>query len=294
MRFGLHISIAEGIENAPLRAFAQGCECFQIFSRSPHGGAMRKIDEDVAKKFRDNLPDKAMDFFIHSPYYINFASADNRIYHGSISAIRSELEVADLLGARGVVTHLGSAKDLADDEAKHRLIAGLIKIFEPSSVGNKDKSPEKKYRKFNAKLLLEITAGSGSIMGDTFEEIAFFIKETEAVIGKNMLGVCFDTAHAFASGYDLRTADAVRKTFADFDKTVGIDRIQLVHLNDSAADMDSHIDRHANIGKGKIGIDGITAILTELASRNLDFVAETPVLFSAKDLEILKKIRKTI
>ena len=294
MRFGLHISISEGVEKAPPRAIAQECECFQIFSRSPHGGAVRKIDADVAKKFRDNLPGKAMDFFIHSPYYINFASSDNRIYHGSISAIRSEMEVADLLGARGVVTHLGSAKDMDGDEAKRKLVAGLVKIFESSPADKEGNAAKQKYRKFSAKLLLEITAGSGSIMGDTFEEIAFFIKETEDVIGKDMLGVCFDTAHAFASGYDLRTAGAVRKTFADFDKAVGIDRIKLVHLNDSAADLDSHIDRHANIGKGKIGIEGITAILKELSSRDLDFVLETPVLYSDKDLEVLKEIRKAI
>jgi len=292
MRFGLHISIAEGIENAPLRAISSKCECFQIFSRSPHGGLVQKIDAAVAQTFKDNLAKgEARDFYIHSPYYINFASGSSRIYYGSISAIRSELEVADLLGANAVVTHLGSAKDLGEEEAKQKLIAGLVKVFEVPAT-NKDAKP--KYSKFKAKLLLEITAGSGNIMGDTFEEIAYFIKETEKIIGKNILGVCFDTAHAFASGYDLRTEAAVKKTFAKFDKIVGIDRIKLVHLNDSAAEFDSHVDRHANIGEGKIGIEGITAILRELQDRDTDFVLETPPPGSGRDLEILKEMRKEL
>ena len=143
-------------------------------------------------------------------------------------------------------------------------------------------------------MLLEITAGSGNIMGDTFEEITYFIKETEKIIGKNTLGVCFDTAHAFASGYDLRTPANVKKTFAAFDKIVGLDRIKLIHLNDSAADLDAHIDRHSNIGKGKIGTEGITAILRELQDLDLDFVLETPPQGSGKDLEILKEMREKI
>jgi len=292
MKFGLHISIAEGVEHAPLRAMAAHCECFQIFSRSPHGGTVRKIDASAADAFKENLAKgEAKDFFIHSPYYINFASENNRIYHGSISAIKSEMEVADLLGARGVVTHLGSSKDMDGEQAKQKLVAGLVKVFEiPSST----KGTKPKYLKYRAKLLLEITAGSGNIMGDSFEEIGYFIEEVEKTIGKDILGVCFDTAHAFASGYDLRTDMAVKKTFSDFDKIVGLDRIKLIHLNDSAADLDSHVDRHANVGKGKIGIEGITAILHELQERDLDFVLETSPSGSEDDLELLKNIRKEI
>lgn len=287
MRFGLHISIEGGVEKAPARAHDAGCECFQIFSRSPHGGKSKAIGEEVAEKFKSELEKSGIGkFFIHSPYYINFASENNRIRYGTISAIKSEMETADLLGACGVVTHLGSAKDLGK-EADRILVEGLCKVFALPRVG-KTKAGYKKYR---AKLLLEITAGSGNIMGDTFEEIAYFIREAEKELGKDTLGVCFDTAHAFASGYDLRTAAAVRKTFAAFDKTVGLDRIKLVHLNDSEAAIDSHVDRHANIGEGQIGIEGITAILGELKTRGLDFVLETPPPRSSEDLEIVKRIR---
>lgn len=289
MRLGLHISIEGGIEKAPKRAFEAGCECYQIFSRSPHGGAGRKVDDKAAERFRlESEKYETGNFFIHSPYYINFASGNNRIYHGSISAIRSEMEIADLLGARGVVTHLGSAKDLGAEEASRKLIEGICRVFDiPSSVKENNSS----YRKFKAKLLLEITAGTGNIMGDTFEEIAEVIADAEKFLGKNTLGVCFDTAHAFASGYDLRSEEAVKDTFSKFDDTIGLRRIKLVHLNDSLADFGSHIDRHANIGKGKIGLKGITAVLRQLEKYDLDFVLETPPPGVEKDIKLLKKVR---
>lgn len=291
MRFGLHIPITEGIATSPLRAAEAACECFQIFSRSPHGGPSRKLGEADAEAFRANMKKAGIkDAFIHSPYYINFASENNRIYYGSIGAIRSELETADLLGARGVITHLGSARDLGTDAGGKKLTEGLVKVFTLSSA--QERKP--KYSRFKAKLLLEITAGSGNIMGDTFEEIAYFIHEAEKVLGQDTLGVCFDTAHAFASGYDLRTPAAVKKTFQDFDKVVGLERVQLVHLNDSAADLDSHADRHANIGKGKIGKEGIAAVLRELQEFDLSFVLETPLPGNEKDLLILKEMREKL
>lgn len=289
MKFGVHISIEGGIEKAPARASDFGCECFQIFSRSPHGGKSPKIDEENAAIFRKNLADvEIKDFFIHSPYYINFASGNNRIRHGSISAVRDEMRVADFLGARGVVTHLGSATDLGEKAAMTKLAQGLCRVFEIPSSGKDKKSI---YAKFNTILLLEITAGTGNIMGDTFEEIAEVIEKTEKKIGKNTLGVCFDTAHAFASGYDLCTPEAVHDTFSRFDKIIGLDRIKLVHLNDSEAALDSHIDRHANIGEGEIGVDGIKAVLKELEGLDLDFVLETPQGRNGEDLEKLKEIR---
>lgn len=293
MKFGVHISIEGGVDKAPQRAYEAHCECFQIFSRSPHGGKEPDINEKVTGNFKGDMKKyRLKDFFIHSPYYINFASEAGRIRYGSISAVRKELEVADKLGGKGVVTHLGSSTDLGD-KAGEKIVEGLCKVFEiPSSAKSKD--GKIKYKKFKAKLLLEITAGTGNIMGDTFEEIAFFINEAEKKIGKNMLGVCFDTAHAFASGYDLRTSQSVHKTFSQFDKIIGLDRIKLVHLNDSSAQFDSHIDRHANIGKGQIGAEGIKAILQELKPLDLDFVLETPPLRSGKDLEILKEMRKSL
>jgi len=279
MQFGAHISIAGGIEKAPERARKIGCECFQMFSRSPQGGKAKEITESVINNFKKNCQKYNLkSYYLHTPYYINLASANNRIYYGSISAIKKELETADLLGAKAVVTHLGSAKELGKKKAREKLVKGLVKILEVGT--GRDPS-----------LLLEITAGSGNIIGDTFEEIAYFIKEAEKKIPKNSLGVCFDTAHAFASGYDLRNKKAVQKTFDNFDKTIGLERLRLVHCNDSKSDFNSHIDRHENIGNGKIGIEGFEAIVNNLKLKDLDFILETPKEGVEKDLKILRELK---
>ena len=283
MKFGAHISIAGGVEKAPERAHEIGCECFQMFSRSPQGGKAKEITESVVNNFKKSCQKYNLkNYYIHTPYYINLASANNRIYHGSISAIKKELETADLLEARAVVTHLGSAKELGEKEAREKLVKGLIKVFSSLNLSRQKK----------VILLLEITAGSGNIMGDNFEEIAYFIKEAEKEIPKNSLGVCFDTAHAFASGYDLRDKKAVKKTFDDFDKIIGLKRLKLIHCNDSKVDLGSHIDRHENIGYGKIGIKGFEDILKEPGLKDLDFILETPNGKIEEDLEILKELRE--
>ena len=289
MQFGAHISIAGGIEKAPERAHKAGCECFQMFSRSPHGGKSLELTEDRINSFKENCKKYNLkNYYIHTPYYINLASADNRIYYGSVSAIRKELETADLLGAKGVITHLGSAKELGEKKAREKLVEGLVKVF------NNPPSPS---CQGGAILLLEITAGSGNIMGDSFEEIAYFIKEAEKSIRQTQddrckLGVCFDTAHAFASGYDLRNKKTVQKTFDDFDKIIGIKRLKLIHCNDSKVDLNSHIDRHENIGCGKIGTEGFRALVNEPRLQDLDFVLETPGGKVEEDLEILRRLKK--
>jgi deoxyribonuclease-4 len=289
MKFGVHVSIAGGIENAPQRAHGTGCECFQIFSRSPHGGKTVNMTPQKAEKFKKECIKHGLkNCYIHTPYYINLASANNRIYYGSISAIGKELEVADMIGARAVVTHLGSARELGKVEAEKKLVEGLKKIIQQSPASKKS---ERKEIKFKATLLLEITAGTGEIMGDTFEEMAYFIKETEKGIKSNKLGVCFDTAHAFASGYDLRNEKAVKKTFDQFEKVIGLERLKLIHCNDSMADIGSHIDRHDNIGNGKIGLEGFRAILNEPRLKSMDFIIETPAGREEEDLEALKGIR---
>ena len=283
MNFGAHISIAGGIEKAPERARKIGCECFQMFSRSPQGGKASELTPEIIKKFKDNCEKYNLkNYYLHTPYYINLASANSRIYYGSIAVIKDELKRADLLGARAVVTHLGSAKELGEEEAKKKLAEGLKKIFLENS----------KEHLFKTKLLLEITAGAGKIMGDRFEEIAFFIKEAEKEILKNKLGVCFDTAHAFESGYDLRTKKAVLKTFSDFDKIIGLERLELIHANDSKTDLNSHNDRHENLGYGKIGRECFETIVNDPRLNHPDIIIETPPSGERDDLGVLREMRE--
>jgi deoxyribonuclease-4 len=278
MKFGAHVSIAEGIELAPRRAHNIGCECFQIFSRSPRGGKAPKLTRSLVSKFKSECGKYSFkEYYIHAPYFINLGSSNNRIYYGSISALREDLERGSELGAEYVMTHLGSARDLGLKKAMVKVIEGIKKILD----GYQGKT----------RFLIEMSAGAGKIIGNKFEEIAKIIDS----VGKD-IGVCFDTAHAFESGYDLRTEKAVKKTFDKFDRIIGLEKLKLIHGNDSKTDLGSHVDRHEHIGKGKIRLEGFRAIINEARLEHLNMIIETPHdkdrKWDRRDLEMLKSLRK--
>lgn len=280
MLFGAHVSIAKSIAEAPRRAFDLGCEVFQIFSRSPRGGKALKLTSNIISQLNKNLKKyKQKEFYIHTPYYINLGSDNNRIYYGSISVLKEELERGSRLGAKYVMTHLGSAKDLGERESLKKVVRGIKEVL--------------KDYKGSTQFLIEMSAGAGNIIGDDFKEIARIIKEAEkGKVLKNKIGVCFDTAHAFASGYDLRAKKAVQKTFDDFDNVLGLKRLKLMHGNDSMVDLNARKDRHDNIGKGKIGLEGFKAIINDKRLRNINMVIETPGEEErVEDIEVLKKLR---
>ncbi|OGE94834.1 MAG: hypothetical protein A3B10_03530 [Candidatus Doudnabacteria bacterium RIFCSPLOWO2_01_FULL_44_21] len=261
MRIGTHVSIAGNIWHSPGNAAAVGAEVFQIFSRSPHGGPVKPITSQVAARFKAEMNrHKLSTFYIHTPYFINLASIKNNIYYGSISVLRQELERGNLLGCSAVMTHLGSFGELSDAQGFKRVVDALIKVLD----GYRGKT----------QLLLEMSAGAGRIIGDTFSEIAKIIFDKK--LKKLDLGVCFDTCHAFASGYDLRNKGSVEKTLKDFDKTIGLEKLKLVHVNDSKGDLGKHLDRHEHIGKGKIGIGGFAALASNKILSQLDWILETP------------------
>lgn len=274
MKFGCHISIAGGIENAPLRAAEIGAECFQIFTKPPQGGPSLKISDSQAELFKKNLKESGIkNFYIHAPYYINLASSDNRAYYGAIKAIRDDLERGSLLGARYVMTHIGSAKDLGTEESFKKVVAAFEKILD--EYGGQ------------TKLLIENSAGAGDIIGDSWEEIGAILG---GIKNKNLEGICFDTAHAFESGYDLRNKTAIDKTMTELDKFMGIEKIKVFHYNDSMTELGSHKDRHADIGKGNIGFEGFWEIIHNSKFSDLDMILETPG-DDKENLEILKKLR---
>jgi len=278
MHIGAHVSIAGGVEQAPLNAAKAGCECFQMFTRSPRGGSAPVLDKGVVNQFKKNCQKHKLDnYYIHTPYYINLASSSNRIRFGSIKVIRDDLERGSLLGAKALMTHLGSSKDLGKDKALKKIIEGVKKILDGYTG--------------TTQFLIENSAGSGgTIIGDTFEEIGQIIK----ALPKYDIGVCFDTCHAFVSGYDLRTKQAVEKTLENFDKLIGLSKLRLMHANDTKTDLGSHIDRHEHIGYGKIGPEGFKVLLHHPALKNIDFVLETPKDGKKiNDLKILKDLRQS-
>jgi len=280
MLFGAHVSMAGGLDKAPLNAQVIGCECFQMFARSPRGGQPPRLAQAVIKSFQSAMKqNQQAEAYIHAPYYINLASANNRIRFGSIKVIREELDRATSLGVKYVMTHLGSANDLPRDQAINQVILGIKKVLDGYQG--------------SAWFLIENSAGSGNIIGNRFEEIAQIIKGLPRAL-QNKTAVCLDTCHAFASGYDLRSKQLVNQTIKEFAQVIGLPKLKLIHANDSKTDLGSKVDRHEHIGLGKIGLEGFKALIHHPKLQKINMILETPVDDQGDqpgDLKVLKKLR---
>ncbi len=270
MKVGCHVSSSGGVTNAPQRAADLKCEVFQMFTRSPQGGAAPKLTPDIVKNFKSEMKKWGQEnCYIHAPYYINFASIKPETVKASVRIIREELERGSLLGAKSLMTHLGSSKDFPRDEAL-KMVASAVRAIMKGYKGS-------------TQFLLEISAGAGNVIGDTFEEL-------EQILGDNeKVGICIDSAHMFASGYDIKTKDGFDSTLKIIEKTVGIDRIKVIHANDSMVGLNEHKDRHDHIGDGKIGIEGFKNLIK--AFPEIDFILETKPDKVAEDIKKLKGIR---
>ncbi len=279
MLFGAHVSIAGGLINAPVNAAQIGCEVFQLFTRSPQGGWVPDLNLKIATQFKAACKKaEQKEWYVHTPYFINFASSNPRIKHASITVLKEELSRASMLGAKYLMTHLGSYASMGRKKGLNQLVEGLDTVL--------------KDYKGKTKFLIEISAGAGKIIGSTFEEIAEIIFHKK--LKKYDIGVCFDTQHAFASGYDLRDLRQVKTTFDQFDRTIGIDRLKLSHCNDSKTEFTSHKDQHEHIGKGKIGLNGFRSMFSDKRLHKINFVLETKGDAVENDIKTLKKIRKEI
>ena len=281
-KIGCHVSAAGGARNAPKNAHDLGCEAFQIFSRSPRGGAAPKLNRETINQFQNEMDKYGLkNFVIHCPYYINFGSAKPSIYHGSILVVREELERGSLLGAKYVMTHLGSFKDLGREKGMKQAKDGLKKVL----AGYKGKT----------EFLLEIAAGAGEVIGGTFEDLAELMEPLKKM--KGFGGICFDTQHAFAGGYDLRTPQSTGEGFKKFDKGIGLKWLKMSHINDSKPSLGEKKDRHEHIGKGKIGRQGILEFLKYLKPKikgDFILILETEHDKVNVDIKILKGLREAL
>ncbi|MBU3925707.1 deoxyribonuclease IV [Patescibacteria group bacterium] len=271
-KVGCHVSIAGGIDKTPGMTHKFGCEVMQIFTRSPQGGTTPPLTEKIIEEFKLQTTNyKLKATYVHTPYFINLASTNNRIYYGSINAIRTELERASLLGAKYVMTHLGSAKELGEKESLKKVVSGLKKILDDYHG--------------STQLLLENSAGAGKIIGSKFEDLGKILKSVKS---KFLAGICLDTQHSFASGYDWK--NKFEENIKILDKTVGLKNVKLIHANDSASDCGSHKDRHEHIGKGKIGLEGFKKIAQFAKKQKIDLICETDYPGMINDIQILKKL----
>ena len=275
MRVGCHVSISGGIEKAPRRAADFGCECFQIFTRSPRGGTAPKIEKAAAQKFRSEHKRLGLaDCYVHTPYIINLASANPELRKKSVAMVTLDIERAEEVGATAVVTHIGTAAGADRGKAIEKAGASLREINSAA-------------RGMKTRLLIENSAGQGTTLGDTFEEIARILDGAGADTG-----VCLDTAHLFGAGYELRSPEGFEKTVRAIRQSFSLERVGLVHCNDSKVGMGSRKDRHEHIGLGSIGTEGFEAVIASGVFEEVDFIVETPPSGSAADVKKLKDIRR--
>ena len=258
---GAHMSISGGLYRAPLRGREAGCEVIQIFTRNRNRWESKKLSAreiDLFHKACDETSILAV--AAHNSYLINLASARSHVFEKSFRALLQELERAELLGIPYLVMHPGAHVGDGEKNGLRRIAEALNRIFERTSD-------------YRVKVLLEMTAGQGTSLGYQLEHMAEILEMTES---QERLGVCMDTCHAFAAGYDFRTRKAYRHFFGEFDKIIGLDRLRLFHLNDSKNKLGSRVDRHEHPGAGFIGLKAFSLFLNDPKLAHLPFLIETP------------------
>jgi deoxyribonuclease-4 len=279
MRFGVHVSISgKSLKEVVKRAKERTCQTVQIFTRNPRGWALPKeYPKEEIEEFKILLKENNIyPLIVHLPYLPNIASCDEELYSKSQQVLISDIERAGVLGAEFVVVHAGSCK------------AGIDKGIELAcNCINKALSQVKN----NVIVLIENQAGGGSEIGYDFHQLKQMI---DGIKDKNRVGICFDLCHVYVAGYDISTKESLEETLSLFDKLIGIDRIKLLHANDTDAACGSKLDRHQDIGTGKIGKLGFTNIVNHKLLKDLPVILETPVKTKEDDIRNLQTIRSYI
>ena len=278
MRFGFHISIAGGFSKVVERAHVRGCETIQFFSRNPRGWNYSPLNKKEVEELRSSIRSSALfPIFLHMPYLPNIASLKSKFYKRSVHSVATDLQRAEQLGAQYLIIHIGHRMESSEDEAIEAISQGINQAFEKVKNG--------------VMLLMENTAGQGTEIGHTFEQIKKIIG---GVHNPQRMGVCLDTAHTFEAGYDLSNVDGIDHTLERFDQTIGLKRLHLLHLNDSKTPLGSRKDRHWHIGEGHIGLEGFRNLVNHPSLRHLPGIMETPRRDTVEDLKNMKVIRSLV
>ena len=293
IRVGFHVSIAGGISNSVDNALKIGCSAFQIFSRNPRGWAAKPLGDEDVKSFRAKLAKSSISpesVIVHMPYLPNLAAPEGELYKKSVDTLAAEVQRCDKLGIPNLVIHLGSHLGKGTEDGISQLVKACNNALgDGKSTSSHLNQSTRKTKKKNApvRILLENMAGQKNSIGGKFEEIRLLLGKLEP---KGSFGVCLDTCHIFASGIDLRKKRDVEKMLSDFDSTVGLKQLKLLHLNDSKGELNSRIDRHEHIGLGKIGKAGFAALLQHESLRELPMIMETPVDKERSDTDNLQVV----
>jgi len=260
-RFGAHLSIAGGVSRAVDRARDLGCDCLQVFIKPPQQWQFQDLDVAEIERFRTGVKDAGLaPVFGHASYLVNLASPDAPLYEKSVKCLLAEWDRAEALGLAGLVLHPGSHTESGEDKGLARVARALARLAR--------RRPARK-----TPILLETTAGAGSTLGGRPEHLA---RVMEACADGPPLGLAIDTCHLWAAGYDIASAAGLDATLTELDEAVGLDRLAVVHANDTKGERGSRLDRHAHIGRGRIGQAGFRRIVNHPALRQAPFVLETP------------------
>ncbi len=272
-RLGVHTSIGGGLHLSLRRAHRLGCTTVQIFTHNPRAWATSPIGETEKNLFRKLRKDLDLSpVYAHASYLINIASGDNVLREKSVRLLAEEMKRADELGADFVVLHTGVAHD---PEGRRRAAESIRKALR---------------RKLSAGLLIENTSGKRGDIASSIREMAWLIEHTDGLIR----GICMDSCHAFAAGYDIRTREGLKRLSDEIKQHLGTDMLKLIHLNDSKGAAGSRIDRHEHIGMGKIGAAALKRFIRHAPFRDIPIVLETPKENDTDDIENLKRVRRML
>jgi deoxyribonuclease-4 len=277
---GAHMSIAGGVDLAPLRGQQVGCRTIQLFTKSSNQWRARPLPPEEIERFRANLQTTGIaPAAAHDSYLINLASTDPALHHKSMAAFLEELERAEALGIPYLVAHPGAHMGAGEEAGLRQVAISIRELL-------------KRTRGYQVQAVLETTAGQGTSLGHRFEQIAAILDQ----IGlPERTGVCLDTCHVFAAGCDIRTPDGYAGVIREFDRTVGIANLKVIHLNDSKRGLGCRVDRHEHIGKGAIGLEAFRCLVTDPCLRGLPMIIETPkdndfVSADSRNLQTLRRL----
>ena len=274
MLLGVHCSIKGGLHNAFHEAESLGIDTFQIFTKNQRQWKEKIIDTEEKSTFLNTYKTSRVKMiFSHASYLINLASNDATLWERSVITLISEVQRCHDLGLEFAILHPGSAKEFGEQEGIKKIIKAL-------------KTAHRETNNSTVKILLENTAGQGSCIGYRFEHI----KQIIDGVNSSRVGVCFDTCHAFAAGYDIRSKIGFEATMEELDKIVGLQNLHAIHLNDSKGELGSNLDRHEHIGKGKLGLEPFRQIMNRFT--HIPKVIETPKKdnMDTVNLEVLREL----
>ncbi len=278
MKLGAHVSTAGGVDKAVDRAEEMGAEAIQVFSGAPQAWRRKSYAKEEVAAYKSRLKETGIGpVFIHGLYLMNFATDNPELLKKSQEALIAEMKAASLIGARGVIFHLGSHKGAGYEARVGQVIEECRKVLAST--------PD------DAWLILENSAGMGGAVGSKFAELGRIARES----GSDRVKVCLDTQHAFAAGYDMKTREGLDAAMAEFEEEIGLEQLVAVHANDSKVELGGGRDRHENIGEGYIGRDGFSNLLSHPAFAEVPFLLEVPGFGDSgpdkANLDILKELR---